>query len=136
VIRDVHQSVRLSMDVELPGGGTSGARDDAGLETKATRIHTLSRMRGKHFLAPAMADSAMDIMLSLFVGELQSSPVSGAALALANLLSRDETDDLIGTLVQAGLVTTTGLEPERRSVGLTPLGSARMRSFVSAYPDV
>jgi predicted transcriptional regulator len=99
-------------------------------------MHMLGRLRGKHFFTPVMADSAMDVMLSLLVGELQSSTVSDTALAVGNLLNRDETETIIDRLVQAGLAVVTGNEPDRRTVGLTPLGSARMRSFVSDYPDV
>jgi AcrR family transcriptional regulator len=124
------------MAIGLPGSGLSGRRDDARLESKASRMHLLNRLRGQHFLAPVMADSAMDVMLSLFVGEMQRRAVSGVALATANLLSRAEVDSLIDRLVQAGLAVITGLEPDGRSVGLTPLGSARMRSFINDYPDV
>ena len=119
-----------------PGSGPGGAQSNARLEAKATRLHTLGRLRGKHFFTPVMADSPMDVMLSLFVGELQSNKVSDTALAVGNLLNREETDVIIDRLVQAGLAVITGHEPDRRTVGLTPLGSARMRSFVSDYPDV
>ena len=114
----------------------SGARSDAGLGVNAVNMHMLGRLRSKHFYAPVMADSAMNVMLSLFVGELQSSKVSDTALAVGNMLSPQEVDCFIGKLVQAGLAVVKGEEPERRTVGLTPLGSARMRSFVSDYPDV
>lgn len=113
-----------------------GSRSDAGLEAKAVNMHMLGRLRSKHFYAPVMADSAMNVMLSLFVGELQSSKVSDTALAVGNVLSPAEVDCFIGKLVQAGLAVVKGEEPERRTVGLTPLGSARMRSFVSDYPEV
>jgi len=112
------------------------AGHETGLESKAARMHMLSRFRGQHFVAPIMADSAMDMMLSLFVGELQHCDVSETALATANLLSRRETNALIDKLVQAGLAVLTGHEPDGRTVGLSPLGSARMRSFVNDYPDV
>jgi len=111
-------------------------RADARLEVKAGRMHMLGRLRSQHFFTPVMADSAMDVMLSLFVGELQSCPVSDTALAVGNLLTRGETHAIIDKLVQAGLAVVTDIEPDRRTVGLTPLGSARMRSFVSDYPDV
>ncbi|WP_148276507.1 hypothetical protein [Sphingobium sp. SYK-6] len=122
----------------LPSGAVQGAdrRVDVTLEAKATRMHMLGRLRTKHFYAPVMADTAMDVMLSLYVGELQSGAVSDTALALANMLSRNETDAIIDKLVQAELAVTTGQEPEGRTVGLTPLGSARMRSFVNDYPEV
>ena len=99
-------------------------------------MHMLSRFRGQHFLTPIMADSAMDVMLSLFVGELQRCEVSETALSTANLLSRKEANVLIDKLVQAGLAVLTGHEPEGRTVGLSPLGSARMRSYVNDHPDV
>ena len=113
-----------------------GEMQDALTEAKAARIHGLGRLRGKYFTAPVMGDSAMSMMLSLFVGELQSRPVSDMALAVGSMLSREETDLMIDKLVSAGLAVITGLEPNRRIVGLTPLGSARMRSFVNDYPDV
>jgi hypothetical protein len=121
---------------DAPDPRSAGSRPDARLESKAARMHMLGRMRGKHFFTAVMADSAMDVMLSLFVGELQSSKVSDTALAVGNLLSKDETDTVIERLVQAGLAVVTGQDLDRRTVGLTPLGSARMRSFVSDYPDV
>ncbi len=106
------------------------------LEAKATRMHGLGRLRGKHFLIPVMADSAMDVMLSLLVGALQGIAVSDTALAVGNMLSREDTDLMIDKLVNAGLAAVVNHEGDRRTVGLTPLGSARMRSFVNDYPDV
>lgn len=129
----------LRTNIDLHGSGAVGAynaRQEARLEAKAARMHMLSRYRGQHFVTPAMADSAMDMMLSLFVGELQNCDVSEMALATANLLSRKETSTLIDKLVQAGLAVLTGHEPDGRTVGLSPLGSARMRNFVNNYPDV
>jgi len=130
------RSFELAHGTELPVTQAGGPRQDGWLEAKAARMHMLGRLRSKHFFAPVMADSAMDTMLSLFVGELQSSSVSDTALAVANLLSREETDLMIDKLVHAGLAIVTGEESERRTVGLTPLGSARMRSFVNDHPDV
>jgi len=113
-----------------------GDRLPDALEAKATRMHGLGRLRGKHFLAAVMADSAMDVMLCLLVGELQGIPVSDTALAVGNMLSREETDLMIDKLVNAGLAVVTSHDGNRRIVALTPLGSARMRSFVADYPDV
>ncbi len=126
----------LCTNEELYRGAALCAGHEAGMESKAARMHMLSRFRGQHFVTPVMADSAMDVMLSLFVGELQRCGVSETALATANLLSRKETSALIDKLVQAGLAVLTGHEPDGRTVGLSPLGSARMRSFVNDYPDV
>jgi hypothetical protein len=111
-------------------------RHQGGLEAKAASMHRLNRFRSQHFVTPVMADSAMDVMLSLFVGELQRRDVSEAALAMANLLSRKETSALVDKLVQAGLAVSTGQDPDGRTVGLSPLGSARMRGYVNDYPDV
>lgn len=96
----------------------------------------LGRLRSKHFYAPVMADRSMDVMLSLFVGELQISAVSETALAVGNMLSREELCSVTDKLIQAGLVLVSDEKSERRTVGLSALGSARMRSFVSDYPDV
>lgn len=119
-----------------PLADLADAAQSASLQVKAGRMHMLGRLRSKHFYAPVLADRAMDIMLSLLVGELQSSRVSDMALAVGNMLSREEACTVIDNLVQAGLVVVSGEWPERRTVGLTPLGSARMRSFVNDYPDV
>lgn len=131
-----HGAAGLRANIELHRGAALHAGHEGGLEMKAARMHMLSRFRGQHFLTPIMADSAMDVMLSLLVGELQHCDVSETALATANLLSRRETNVLIDKLVQAGLAVLTGHEPDGRTVGLSPLGSARMRSFVNDYPDV
>jgi len=114
-------------------GELHGAAQD---EAKAVRMHEIGRLRGKYFVAPVMGDGAMSMMLSLFVGELQARPVSNMTLAVGSMLSREETDLMIDKLVSAGLAVVIALEPNRRTVGLTPLGFARMRSFVNDYPDV
>ncbi len=57
----------LRTNIELHGSGALSAFNtcrEAGLESKAARMHLLSRYRGQHFVTPAMADSSMDIMLS------------------------------------------------------------------------
>lgn len=136
VSNSVHHGYQSAPFRDLPEPFVTDSRSDASVEAKAARLHRLSRLRGKHFLTQVMADSAMDVMLSLLVGELQSSIVSDTALAVGNLLSKEETEAVIDRLVQAGLAVVTGVEPDRRTVGLTPLGSARMRSFVNDYPDV
>lgn len=115
-------------------------RDDMGpddaLAAKATKLHALGRLRGELFLSTVMMDSAMDLMLSLLVGELQAKPVHDTTLAVANMLGRVETNLMIDKLVDAGLVRVASQNGDRRTVALTPLGSARMRSFVNDYPAV
>ncbi|MBO9671128.1 MAG: hypothetical protein J7485_11480 [Sphingobium sp.] len=81
-----------------------------------------------------MADSAMAMTLSLFLGELKSVSLTHGTLALVNMLDDDEAQAVIESLIHAGLAVVTGANLERRTVGLTPLGSARMRSFVRGYP--
>jgi hypothetical protein len=136
VIGEIERGNLAPAGFEFSGTAARNRGDDAWLEAKASRMHLLSRLRGQHFLATVMADSAMDVALTLFVGEMQRRPVSEMMLAAANLLSRSETAALIDRLVQAGLAVVTGREPEGRTVGLSPLGSARMRSFINDYPDV
>lgn len=112
------------------------AASSAALQAKAVRMHRNGRLRSKHFYTPVMADRSMDVMLTLFVGELQSCTLSETALAVGNMLSREELRSVTDKLIQAGLVLVSGAKHERRTVGLSALGSARMRSFVSDYPDV
>jgi len=110
--------------------------NDIHLVVRALRLHELVKVRDHHFRRSVMADSAMAMMLSLFLGELKSISLTQATLALVNMLDDDDAERVIDTLILAGLAVVTGETPERRSVGLTPLGSARMRSFVGNYPEV
>lgn len=105
------------------------------LAAKAQRMLDLTKQREEHFRRSVMADKAMSVMLSLFLAELKAVPLTEATLALINLLDGDEGRDVVESLIHAGLAVVTGANPERRTVGLTPLGSARMRSFISDYPD-
>jgi hypothetical protein len=132
VIGQVSRGITSRAEAELQ----HPSQCEAQLELKAARMHQLSRLRGEHFASPVMADSALEVMLSLLIGELQNHDVSERILAAATLLSRKGTDALIDQLVQAGLAVITGHEPEGRTVGLSPLGSARMRSFMNDHPDV
>jgi hypothetical protein len=116
-------------DLKLP------AEADGDLVARATRLLNLTRHRDHHFRRAVMADGAMAVMLSLFLAELKAVPLSSATLGLVNLLEADQTAAVIDALVHAGLADVTGANPDRRTVGLTALGSARMRSFVSDYPD-
>jgi hypothetical protein len=109
--------------------------DDLDLAVRALRLHELVKVRDYHFRRSVMADSAMAIMLSLFLGELKSVSLTVSTLALVNMLDDGETQIAIESLVHAGLAVVTGAMPERATVGLTPLGSARMRSFVRNHPE-
>ena len=110
--------------------------DDLGLAVRAVRLHELVKVRDHHFRRSIMADRAMAVMLSLFLGELKSVSLTQGALSLVNMLDDDEASTVIESLIHAGLAAITGEIPERRTVGLTPLGSARMRSFVRDYPEI
>lgn len=119
------------------GDDAAIAGSEAGrLVAKAAAIHRLSRMRSKHFRTSLLADSAMALLLSLFVAEQQAIDVGERALALANDLSVAEGASILNNLVHAGLVVISGTDTERRSVGLTPIGSARTRGFIDDHPDV
>jgi hypothetical protein len=109
--------------------------DDLGLAVRAVRLHELVKVRDYHFRRSVMADGTMAMMLSLFLGELKSVSLTVSTLALVNMLDDDETQTVIESLVHAGLAVVTGITPERGTVGLTPLGSARMRSFVRDHPE-
>lgn len=112
----------------------SVATDDLELAVRAVRLHELVKVRDHHFRRSVMADTAMAMTLSLFLGELKSVSLTQGTLALVNMLDDDEAHTVIESLIHAGLAVVTGENLERRTVGLTPLGSARMRSFVRDYP--
>lgn len=109
---------------------------DSNLVARAVQLHELVKVRDRHFRRSIMADSAMAMMLSLFLGELKSITLTPGTLSLVNMLDEDEAQTILESLIHAGLAVVTGENPERRTVGLTALGSARMRSFVSDYPDL
>ena len=109
---------------------------DAKLGAKAQRLLDLTKGREKYFRRSVMSDTVMSVMLSLFLAELKAVPLTQATLALINLLDDDEGRGVVESLTHAGLAAVTGANPDRRTVGLTPLGSARMRSFISDYPDI
>ncbi len=109
---------------------------DTDLIVRAVRLHELVKARDHHFRRSIMADSAMAVMLSLFLGELKSVSLTQSTLSLVNMLDEDEAAEVIESLIHAGLAVVTGEMSERRAVGLSPLGSARMRSFVSDFPEL
>lgn len=121
----------MAGDYEL---GPATVRESATV-AKATRLHDLLKLRERHFRRAVMGDSAMAIMLSLFLGELKAIPLTSATLCLVNLLEASDCEAMLETLIQAGLAVVTEQSSERRTVGLTPLGSARMRSYVNDLPD-
>jgi hypothetical protein len=112
------------------------SHSDFQLVSRAVRLHELVKVRDHHFRRSVMADGAMAMMLSLFLGELKSVLLTPGTLSLVNMLDEDEAQSILDSLIHAGLAVVTGENLERRTVGLTALGSARMRSFVSDYPEV
>src|SRR5690606_31495939 len=109
---------------------------DAGLEAKARRLLALARLRDNHFRTAVMADSAMSVMLSLLLAEIAEVPLTPANVALANMLDREEARRIIDMLNHAGLIAMTEAAPDRRTIGLTTFGAARMRSYLSDHPDI
>lgn len=75
-------------------------------------------------------------MLTLVIGECQAMTMAEQSVLLANQIAPLEGGALLDTLVQAGLVVATGKMPGQRSVGLTPLGSARMRAYIVDSSDL
>ncbi|GEM_PF-1933841 len=127
-------AVLRMMTSEDPADSVS--RDEFNLAVRAARLHELVKVRDRHFRRSVMADGAMAIMLSLFLGQLKSVSLTPATLSLVNMLDEEDAQRTLNSLIQAGLAVVTGENPERRTVGLTALGSARMRSFVSDYPEI
>ena len=113
-------------------GSAAKVRDeDRPLLDHALILHRQGRRRASHFGTPLLLDHAMNMMLSLLIAEIEEIVVSESAVLMANEAPRDGTGALIDQLVHAGLAAATGAKPGRRTVGLTPLGSARMRGFVA-----
>jgi len=82
-----------------------------------------------------MADRAMGVMLSIFLAEFSSvSKGVGASGRAAPDQSQDE-EDVIASLLGAGLIEALVDDANERKLALTPLGAGRMRSFISAYPE-
>lgn len=106
------------------------------LLAKAESLHAIGRYRMRHMGARVMADNAMNLMLSLFINECLDVDAGERGTVLANNMAPLEGAALIDDLVQAGLAVATGKMPGRRSVGLTPLGSARMRAYIAGFPDL
>jgi len=125
-----------ALSARIANDRTSPIVDDAAIEAKAQRLLGLIRARDTLFRRRVMADSAMNAMLSLFLAEIRSVPLNETTLALVSLLDDGDGRQTIDTLIHAGLAVVTGETPERRTVGLTPLGSARMRSYIMDHPDL
>jgi hypothetical protein len=122
--------------LRVDDGPLHGGTGERKLETKAQRLLDQVKRRERYFRRSVMADGTMGVMLSLFLAELKAVPLTQANLALVALLDGEEERRVIDSLIHAGLAVVTGDNPDRRTVGLTPLGSARMRSFISDYPDI
>lgn len=116
--------------------GEAEVLDSHALRVRAERLHALVRRRDDCFMRPVMADVSMSVMLSLFLAELRGVPITEATLALVNLLEGEEGRRIVPALVGAGLAAATGDAGDRRLISLTPLGSSRMRSFITDYPDI
>ncbi len=103
---------------------------------KARHIFDLVQKRDRHFFEhPLMADRAMGVMLSIFLAEFSSVSKGGAARELAAPGQSQNEQDVIASLLDAGLIEAPVCDAKERKLTLTPLGAGRMRSFISAYPD-
>lgn len=102
------------------------------LMIKARHIFDLVQKRARHFQHPLMADRAMGVMLSLFLAEFSATPKDVAAVECGE--SGDE-QNVIASLLGAGLIDMPVDDASDRRFVLTPLGAGRMRSFISAYPE-
>lgn len=118
---------------DTSGGAVPGSfavdpsRDMHGQDAAALRLHAANRHRAAHFGAPVMADSAMDILLSLLLARSNARAPSVAALALAHGMTPDKCHDLIGQMVQAGLVLRAG---DGASVRLSQRGERLLRDYL------
>jgi hypothetical protein len=129
------------LDDERPQVMCRAAMPDTGgvervAEVRAVALHNFHRLRMRHFISPVMAGNAMSLMLTLFISECQNMAAGEQSIVLANQIAPLEGTALIDTLVQAGLVVATGKMPGRRTVGLSPLGSARMRAYIMDSLDL
>ncbi len=110
----------------------SVASDDLGLAVRAVRLHELVKVRDYHFRRSVMADSAMAMMLSLFLGELKVVSLTVSTLALVNMLDDDETRTVIESLVQAGLAAVTGANAGTRD---SRADAPRVRTNAELRPE-
>lgn len=122
---------RMDMSVVSDVAGFQHDRFGTQIQAKAVRLHQMNRERAMHFNAPVMADSAMDVMLTLVIGQEQNTPLSLMTLALANRLNAQDCASLITQLAEAGLVVTHKQDAAgSQMVALTDRGFARMRGYI------
>ena len=116
--------------------GPAAATQDR-LLIKARHVFDLVQQRDRHFFQhPLMADRAMGVILSIFLAEF--SPVSrgGAVPERAAPGQSQNEQEVIASLLDAGLIEAPVCNAKEGTLALTPLGAGRMRSFISAYPDI
>ena len=135
--------------VRADDGARAGSAQDP-IIVKARRLQTLIGRRRALFPEPAMADASMMVMLTLFLAECEDQPLTGAALAHKVGLAVTQAGEVVAALDRAGLVRVGGLHEgsalpgqaqagaglEATKLGLTPMGSARMRSYLGDYPAI
>ena len=113
-----------------------GAASQDRLLIKARHILDLVEQRDRHFFQhPLMADRAMGVMLSIFLAEFSSVSKGGAAPERTAPGQSPDKQDVIASLLDAGLIEAAVGDAQDRKLALTPLGAGRMRSFISAYPE-
>jgi predicted transcriptional regulator len=113
-------------------GDSSAAVHPGGNATleAATRLHALSRKRAFLFNTPAMADSAMDIMLSVLIAHQQNVQITHLAIAMANRLPQEKCEAFLEALALAGLISHKG---PGNTVHLTVKGLDQMQDYIKNF---
>lgn len=122
------ESVAVSAPASLFGEGDA-AMGSGGTrrELQATLLHRSNRLRALHFNSPVLADSAMDLMLTLTVAAEQRRSVGEVALARINSLEPARAANLLVELESAGLATK-----ERGVWSLSARGGDLMTAYLEA----
>jgi predicted transcriptional regulator len=110
--------------------GSASTQQGATTLDAAAKMHALNRRRAFHFNTPVMADSAMDVMLTVLIAQEQHVPISLNAIIMANRLQQDSCEKLLGDLASAGLLCRKGAEG---AVRLTTKGLAQMQEYLRVF---
>ncbi|MEO8722453.1 MAG: hypothetical protein ABI395_02870 [Sphingobium sp.] len=111
--------------VSSPGSSVSSSSLEA-----ASRMHARNRRRASHFNTPVMADSTLDVMLTVMIAYEQHVPIRQNAIALANRLPPENCETLLEALTRAGLLSPKGPEG---TVQLTAKGIAQMQEYLRNF---
>ncbi|QUT07032.1 hypothetical protein KFK14_06290 [Sphingobium phenoxybenzoativorans] len=95
----------------------------------ALRMHRFSLDRDAQFQSDALRNPAWDILLSLYVAQMEKLDAPFATLCVANRLSSDMGAAAVKALHALSLVAWREGEPNS-PVALTPRGAAQMNQFL------